>query len=107
MLLKIYWGDAREKICEAIDKIPLSCLIIGNRGLGKIKRLICFFQSLPCTSCSFFLCCALIFVSSFFDILCLFLLESMTPMGVNGSSSNWDFHVIPAHNFCLTNDSCF
>ncbi|XP_044487673.1 universal stress protein PHOS32 [Mangifera indica] len=40
VLLKIYWGDAREKICEAIDKIPLSCLIIGNRGLGKIKRAI-------------------------------------------------------------------
>lgn len=38
MVLKIYWGDAREKICEAIDKIPLSCLVIGNRGLGKVKR---------------------------------------------------------------------
>uniref|UniRef100_A0A7N0T6T4 UspA domain-containing protein n=1 Tax=Kalanchoe fedtschenkoi TaxID=63787 RepID=A0A7N0T6T4_KALFE len=40
VLMKIYWGDAREKICEAIDNIPLSCLIIGNRGLGKIKRAI-------------------------------------------------------------------
>ena len=40
VLLKIYWGDAREKLCEAIDKIPLSCIIIGNRGLGKIKRAI-------------------------------------------------------------------
>ncbi|WOL15761.1 universal stress protein PHOS32 [Canna indica] len=38
--MKIYWGDAREKICEAIDNIPLSCLIIGNRGLGKIKRVL-------------------------------------------------------------------
>ncbi|RRT61487.1 hypothetical protein GW17_00004211 [Ensete ventricosum] len=37
--MKIYWGDAREKICEAIDSIPLSCLIIGNRGHGGIKRL--------------------------------------------------------------------
>lgn len=37
--MKIFWGDAREKICEAIDKIPLSCLVIGNRGLGKLKRL--------------------------------------------------------------------
>ncbi|CAA2989155.1 universal stress protein PHOS34-like [Olea europaea var. sylvestris] len=40
VLLKIYWGDAREKICESIDKIPLDCLVIGNRGLGKIKRVI-------------------------------------------------------------------
>ncbi|PKI78272.1 universal stress protein PHOS32 [Punica granatum] len=40
VLLRIYWGDAREKICEAIDKIPLSCLVIGNRGLGKLKRAI-------------------------------------------------------------------
>ncbi|KAK2990246.1 hypothetical protein RJ640_014698 [Escallonia rubra] len=40
VLLKIYWGDAREKLCEAIDNIPLSCIIIGNRGLGKIKRAI-------------------------------------------------------------------
>ncbi|KAJ4955616.1 hypothetical protein NE237_012399 [Protea cynaroides] len=40
VLAKIYWGDAREKICEAIEKIPLSCLVIGNRGLGKIKRVL-------------------------------------------------------------------
>lgn len=40
VVMKIYWGDAREKICEAIDKIPLSCIIIGNRGLGKLKRAI-------------------------------------------------------------------
>ncbi|KAG6664190.1 hypothetical protein CIPAW_02G075400 [Carya illinoinensis] len=40
LIMKIYWGDAREKICEAIDKIPLSCLVIGNRGLGKLKRAI-------------------------------------------------------------------
>ncbi|KAH1096572.1 hypothetical protein J1N35_013493 [Gossypium stocksii] len=37
---RIYWGDPREKLCEAIDGIPLSCIIVGNRGLGKLKRAI-------------------------------------------------------------------
>uniref|UniRef100_A0A7N0T2I7 UspA domain-containing protein n=1 Tax=Kalanchoe fedtschenkoi TaxID=63787 RepID=A0A7N0T2I7_KALFE len=40
VLLKIYWGDPREKICEAVDNIPLTCLIVGNRGLGTLKRVI-------------------------------------------------------------------
>ncbi|KAK8573031.1 hypothetical protein V6N13_048594 [Hibiscus sabdariffa] len=40
VLMKIYWGDPRDKLCEAIDQIPLSCIIVGNRGLGKLKRAI-------------------------------------------------------------------
>ncbi|TYG53175.1 hypothetical protein ES288_D09G088500v1 [Gossypium darwinii] len=40
VLMKIYWGDPREKLCEAIDTIPLSCIIVGNRGLGTLKRAI-------------------------------------------------------------------
>ncbi|XP_058078029.1 universal stress protein PHOS32-like [Magnolia sinica] len=40
VVLKIFYGDAREKICEAIDKVPLSCIVIGSRGLSKIKRVL-------------------------------------------------------------------
>ncbi|XP_042019511.1 universal stress protein PHOS34-like [Salvia splendens] len=40
VVLKIYWGDAREKLVEAVDNIPLDSIVIGNRGLGKLKRAI-------------------------------------------------------------------
>nr|XP_043607683.1 universal stress protein PHOS34-like [Erigeron canadensis] len=40
VLMKVFWGDPREKVCEAVDKIPLDCLIVGNRGHGKLKRVI-------------------------------------------------------------------
>ncbi|XP_058727992.1 universal stress protein PHOS34 [Vicia villosa] len=40
VLVKIYWGDAREKLCESIDHIPLDSLTMGNRGLGSLRRAI-------------------------------------------------------------------
>ncbi|THG20518.1 hypothetical protein TEA_027975 [Camellia sinensis var. sinensis] len=43
VLLKIYWGDAREKICEAIDNISLSCLIMVLLKIywGDAREKIC------------------------------------------------------------------
>ncbi|KAL8481215.1 hypothetical protein ACS0TY_027659 [Phlomoides rotata] len=40
VLLKIYWGDPREKLCESVDNIPLDSLVIGNRGHGTLQRVI-------------------------------------------------------------------
>ncbi|KAH7682872.1 Universal stress protein A family protein [Dioscorea alata] len=40
VVVKIYWGDAGVKICEAVEKVPLQCLVIGSRGLGKVKRAL-------------------------------------------------------------------
>jgi nucleotide-binding universal stress UspA family protein len=31
-------GDAKEAICQAVDRLHAGLLVLGRRGLGKIKR---------------------------------------------------------------------
>ncbi|XP_047332156.1 universal stress protein PHOS32-like [Impatiens glandulifera] len=40
VILKIYWGDAREKLCDAVTEFDLNCLVMGSRGLGQIQRIL-------------------------------------------------------------------
>ena len=54
-MIEVFEGDARNILCEVVDKHHASLLVVGSHGYGAIKR----------STFSFFL-------SFFFKILCIF-----------------------------------
>ncbi|KAL6608292.1 hypothetical protein ACP70R_041355 [Stipagrostis hirtigluma subsp. patula] len=40
VLAKVLWGDPGKKLVEAVQRVPLQWLIVGNRGLSTLKKVL-------------------------------------------------------------------